>query len=658
MSDRAVPVVVGLTQINIGFSGQFYLPLSVGFLQAYVESAAVDPARYTFLPPLYKRLHVDESTRRMKTADVAGFSVYVWNVEISLAIAERLKAARPERLIIFGGPHVPDNAEDFLLANPFVDVAVHGEGEYTFLQLIESFPSNNWTKLPGISFIDRDGIFQQNQKRTRSRDLSGIPSPYQTGIFDDLIAANPDEKWLAMWETNRGCPFSCTYCDWGSAVAAKVNAFEFEQVKGDLEWFAEHRVEFVFCCDANFGLLPRDVELAHAASAIRARTGYPKALSVQSTKNATDRAFETQKILAEAGLGKGATISLQTTSPVALEKVKRKNISVDSFSELQRRFSAEGMNTYTDFIIGLPGETLDSFCDGVANVIEKGQHNRIQFNNCSVLPNSEMGNPDYIAENRLKLVNSAIVNLHGSLDDCGDGIQESQRMVVGTADLSADDWRAVKSYAWIISLFHFDKLLQIPLLLLHFEAGLPFRRLVEAFLNLDAACYPVLGEIRGFFDAEARSLQSGGPELVFSEEWLGVYWPADEHTFIRLSRDGKLDAFYAEAGVLLGELIDDLELVEMLGDALTLNRVMIKQPGQSDDIEVELKFDMLAYYRAALGGRPPRPKRQSVRCRIERSREVWSDWPSWMQEVVWYGHKSGAYLYGNVTMDTALAGHY
>ena len=55
----------------------------------------------------------------------------------------------------------------------------------------------------------------------RLRELSPLPSPYLENVFEPLLDANPDERWLALWETNRGCPFSCTFCDWGSATAAK-----------------------------------------------------------------------------------------------------------------------------------------------------------------------------------------------------------------------------------------------------------------------------------------------------------------------------------------------------------------------------------------------------------------------------------------------------
>jgi radical SAM superfamily enzyme YgiQ (UPF0313 family) len=53
------------------------------------------------------------------------------------------------------------------------------------------------------------------------------------------MQANPQERWLVLWETNRGCPFQCTFCDWGSATAAKVNQFELDRLLREVDWFAE-----------------------------------------------------------------------------------------------------------------------------------------------------------------------------------------------------------------------------------------------------------------------------------------------------------------------------------------------------------------------------------------------------------------------------------
>ena len=336
---------VALVQINNSFSGQKYLPYAAGLLQAYVQKYARLPARYDFALPVYSRIPVQAAVDRLLGADVIGFSVYVWNIRISLEIARRVKAARPETLIVFGGPQVPDRAEAFLRRNPFVDVVCHGEGEAVFLGLIENYPSRTWDNVPSTSWLRADGSFANKPRAERLKDIAVIPSPYLGGVFDPLMKANPDEKWLILWETNRGCPFQCTFCDWGSAIAAKVSQFDIDRLLREVDWFAEHRIEFIFCCDANYAMLARDYEITKYVADTKARLGYPKALSVQNTKNGTERAYKVQKLLSDAGLNKGVAIALQSVDSGTLEAIKRHNISTESFQELQRRFTRDRVET-------------------------------------------------------------------------------------------------------------------------------------------------------------------------------------------------------------------------------------------------------------------------------------------------------------------------
>ena len=388
---------VGLVQINNSFSGQNYLPYSAACLQSYAAKNLADPGRFEFLSMIYKRMPIREVVDRLAAADIVGFSSYVWNAQISLETARRLKSRKPDMLIVFGGPHVPDKPEAFLRANRFIDVVVHNEGERTFTRLLEAFPANDLSGINGISHIGRDGKFYATPPAERFRDLEELPSPFLNGVLAGLVRANPQEEWIGLWETNRGCPFQCTFCDWGSATAAKVTKFEFDRLKAELDWFAANKVKYIFVCDANFGIQKRDVEIAEYVAEVRRRTGYPHGFSVQNTKNATERAYQSQKILADAKLNKGVALSMQSVDPTTLKNIKRDNISLDTYFELARRFTADNVETYSDLILALPGETYESFCNGVDKLICRGQHNRIQFNNLSILPNAEMGNPRQIS---------------------------------------------------------------------------------------------------------------------------------------------------------------------------------------------------------------------------------------------------------------------
>jgi hypothetical protein len=240
-------------------------------------------------------------------------------------------------------------------------------------------------------------------------------------------------------------------------------------------------------------------------------------------------------------------------------------------------------------------------------------------------------------------------------------VPEIQQLVVATSSMPRADWRRTRAFCWITALLHFDKLFQIPLIVAHELAGLSYREMLEAYLDVDAAAYPLLGEIRDFFIAEAGRIQEGAPEYVFSKEYLGIYWPADEYTFITLTAEHKFDEFYRQAGDLLKDLAalhGGAKVDKVLDEALRLNRALVKQPFAQDDEVVELSCDLMSFYTGVREGEK-RPLRQvPTAVQIDRKNQRYDDFQAWCREVVWWGNKKGAYLYSNRTVEAQLAGHF
>lgn len=654
-------IEVGLVQINNSFSGQNYLPYSVALLQEYVKRHALRSDRYEFRLPIYKRIPIGQAVDSLLGVNVVGFSTYVWNAQISLHIARRLKERAPETFIIFGGPHVPDNAQDLLLENPFIDVAVHGEGEQAFLKILEALPSRNFRDVSRISYFSDQGDFIHNAAAERIKNLADIPSPFLNGTLDAVVSANPDETWIGLWETNRGCPFSCSFCDWGSATASKMTKFDLDTLKDEVRWFSRNKIEYIFCCDANFGIQKRDVEIAEFVAKTKNENGYPHALSVQNTKNATERAYLTQKILSDSQLNKGVALSMQSVDAETLSNVGRKNIALETYMELQRRFTRDGIETYSDLILGLPGETYDTFADGIELLMDSGQHNRIQFNNLSVLPNAEMGSPEYQAQHGMELVETDIINIHGKRVEMEDDVQEIQQLVIATNSMPRADWRRARALSWMSAFLHFNKILQIPLIVTHELAGIGYRPLIESFLYVEADTFPLVSEISALFMKYAGEIQNGGPEYILSEPWLGIYWPADEYVLIKLVNDHKLDAFYGEAERILCGLASEHSAsfdLTPIKEAIKLNRCLIKEPFANGNITIEMSYDLLPFYQGILRGHNyPLSNTPSI-IEIDREHKIWDDFQNWCLEVVWWGNKKGAYLYGAHPIQTQLAGHF
>jgi radical SAM superfamily enzyme YgiQ (UPF0313 family) len=651
-------IVIGLVQINNSFSNHNYLPYSVGLLQAYVEKYLHTDSAVEFLLPLYKRIHVASAVEQLTPAHIVFFSTYVWNMGLSLEIAKHLKQINPQVIIVFGGPQVPSRKiEEFLTASPYVDIAAMGEGEAIALSILENFDARAWDRVHGIGFLDEKGTIVQTPPVERISNLDMIPSPYLSGVFDPLIKQYHQEEWIALWETNRGCPFTCADCDWGASARSKVLAFNLERLYKEIDWFSSNRIEFVFCCDANFGILPRDIDFVKYFAANKEENGFPKALSVQNTKNSSDRTYAIEKIMADAGLSKGVALALQSLNGETLAHIRRANISISHFQELQKKFSSDNIETFTDLILGLPCETYETFAEGTSAVIESGQHHRIQFNNLSILPNSAMGDEDYQKKYGFDIVKTRIINAHGSLLD-KEEVEETQQLVVGTSTMTKEEWIRVRVLGWIASLLYFDKLLQIPFIILHQIFFIRFRTLLEAFTNVDDT-YPTLYKIQQFFIEQAVDLQNGGSEFFESKEWLNLWWPADELVFIKLCTEDKLDRFYFEAEKLMYGLVGDKKIESadaVLHDAVTLNRMLLKKPFQKDNVAVTLGYNIWELYTSVLKSVSAPLKSGRYRHIIDRTSITWPSWEDWCREVVWYGNKKGAYLYHILQTPESMAG--
>jgi len=615
-----------------------YLPHSVALLEAYARRRARQPSALQFLLPLYKPMPIAAAVDHLRGADVVGFSVYVWNIRFSLAVAEAVKRARPDTLVVLGGPQVPVEAADVLRAHPFVDIVCHGEGERSFLDILERYPTTDWDGIPSISYLDRAGRFSPVPRRSRIVELDDIPSPMLDGVYDRLMQSAPEQKWLLTWETNRGCPFSCTFCDWGSATASKVSRYGMDRLFAEIDWMVDRGIQHLFVCDANFGMLPRDLEIASYIAAAYGRHRSHVAISVQSTKNRSDRSETIQRIFQQSQVVSfGASISLQSVDAGVLKAIKRDNISLDAFERLHKHYARQGLETYSDLIIGLPGETYASFASGVAKVIGNGQLNRIAFYECSVLPNAPMARPDYRKAFGVETIPVRLVHAHKPMTSGEHEVDEFIDIVVTTAAMSRDDWVRARVYAHVAELVFFDRLLHVPLTILGCAFGLDFRRMFEAFIDAAPEEFPVVAATCRAFTEHARALQCGAPQYVASTKWLSLWWPVDQHALIELAHSGQLDAFYAESQAILircaaaGDTPVDPVLI---ADAVRLNQAMFAVPFQWLDEEVETAYPIADAYQAILAGEQPDLPAVPSRCRVERTGTIWMSWESWCEDLV------------------------
>jgi len=329
--------------------------------------------------------------------------------------------------------------------------------------------------------------------------------------------------------------------------------------------------------------------------------------------------------------------------------------------ELARRFTEDKIETYSDLILPLPGETYKSFCLGVDALVRAGQHNRIQFNNLSILPNAEMGDAEYRSKHGMKTIRSEIVNIHGSRVELDDDVPEYQELVIETSSMKLEDWKKARAFSWMASFLHFDKIFQIPIIVALENSTVSFTQIVEAFLLADPGKYPVVGSISQLFFDEATRISRGGVEYKFSEEWLGIYWPVDEYAFIEITANEIFEEFYQEAQAIFDGLLKSCDLrvhQQAIIDAITINHALMSQPFVSGTLTCKLEYNVIEFWEMVRVGKLAEINRTPSEITIDRSLRSYSSFQDWCREVVWWGNKKGAYLYSSEIVTEQMAGHF
>jgi putative methyltransferase len=431
-----------------------YIPLIYGYLRVFCETDPVLVDNYSFEQPFYYKTSVQEVLDTMENPAVLGLSCYVWNFRRNMKIARLTKLKYPNCLIVAGGPHIPRNIEDFFQCHPYVDITVFGEGEYAFREILREYLKTSpvWDNVPGIAY-HTDETHVSGQSTRKLPKTIDLPSPYLLGYFDEIIddCLERKLKFTASWETNRGCPYGCTFCDWGMDTMNNIRTFDKKRLLAEIKFFSEKKIYCVFICDANFGILKRDVELAQALSAEKRRTGYPGQIKVNFAKHTNNAVFEISSAWNKQNLLMGTTISLQSNDNAVLEAVKRKNIKKDFFFQLQDQYMRDNIDTYTELILGLPQETLDSFKHGINQILLSNSHDDLRVYELNLLPNAPMNDPAYIKKHGIVTMEKFLFS--GSQDQAEDEM-EVVDLVVETNTMSRRDWIECNVFSQIIQGLH------------------------------------------------------------------------------------------------------------------------------------------------------------------------------------------------------------
>lgn len=431
----------------------YYLPYSAGVIWSY---SLADPAireRFRVTEFLWRREAIEETAERLCQNDMVAFSTYVWNHRYNYELARQIKARNPNTVILFGGPEPAITDVNIFRDNPFMDLIICYEGEITFKRVLEVFDTKNWESVAGL-LINRNGEAVKTEEAKRIESLEEVESPYLSGIFDQLIADHPEVTWQGTLETNRGCPYQCTFCDWGSLTYNKVKKFKLERVFAELEWMAQHNFDWISITDANFGMYPeRDGMIADKIIECQEKYGSPRTFSVAWAKNQKKEVIDIVKKLLDAkGFNQGLTLSVQSLDLDVLENIRRKNMEMNKLNEVFELCDQRNIPAYTELILGLPGETLETWKKNFYALYELNQHTGITTFQAQLLENAEMN----LLQKKLFKITSQPVTDYFAGSYSVEHIEESIDVITGTKDMPTPVMLDAQIFAWFQTTFHIN----------------------------------------------------------------------------------------------------------------------------------------------------------------------------------------------------------
>ena len=436
------------------------IPINIGFIGSYIKKKfgdQIDLSLFKYPSEVIKEI-------KLNPPDMLALSNYSWNSNLSEYVATIAKKINPNIVTVQGGtnfPHQPNLQKDFLSARSSTDIYTLLEGEKSCANIVKRILESDYDRkkifekpIDGCLFIRPETKDLKVKTLVRGlileriKDLDEVPSPYLTGILDKFF----DGKLTPFIETNRGCPFTCSFCHTGADYFHKLNKFSEDRIRDEIEYIGKKAEKLgitnLHFADVNFGMYPQDRKTCEFLVESKKKYGWPLQIMATTGKNSKQRVIEITKILGEMF---AINMSMQSMDEQVLQNISRSNIKLDHMVEVNNHLRSEGRSTKGELIMPLPGETKETFNRGLNSILNTGG-TAVTIYTLMMLHGTEFKNPEY--RNKFKYKGKfRIVPLNfGEYD--GKKIFDYEEVGIETKDLSFDDYLYLRRLALLVESLH------------------------------------------------------------------------------------------------------------------------------------------------------------------------------------------------------------
>ena len=455
-----------------------YVPINIAYIAAHVKhnikNFEVEIELTTTVKEVFPLL---ENWK----PDIIGISNYVWNSGLANAICKYAKKLNPNTLTILGGPEFPagtgairidntpkdatyDKCFNYLTERPDVDYFAYSDGEVAFLEVVENFIKNNFLvkslkaddkpvkgcaslskdkkKLLSGKYIPRIGM--EGGLKVDGRDI--IPSIYTSGMLDKYL----DGKFIPAFETARGCPYLCTFCDQG-LDSSKITAFSTNRLAEEMMYVGERMSKIeggtksVAIFDSNWGLFQKDVDLAPRILEVMNKYDWPQYIDCSAPKEKRENIIAiNDKLKNRVQLG----LAMQSLNNETLKDIKRKNWGRERYIEFIREIEKRGKSNTCEQIIPLPNETEETYYDGIKFLMDNNV--KTQTYTLMLIVGTELGRDESARVNEIKAKFRILPKQFRQYN--GERVFEIEKVCVGTKTMSYQSYLNCRNYSFIVKL--------------------------------------------------------------------------------------------------------------------------------------------------------------------------------------------------------------
>ncbi len=435
------------------------MPLGVAYMKAVMDrddtAREIDSRIFVYAESLLEAI-------KASPPDVLMLSNYVWNEALSHYFFRAAKAINPNILTVMGGPNIsiePERQLAYLAKYPHLDVYALGEGDFlahhivqTFMDAGKSIKALGAVGLPSSVFRNPEGHAAIDETKPRHKEVQDIPSPFLTGIQDEFF----DGKLAPMIETNRGCPFTCTFCVQGTKYYSKIHNFSADRIKEEITYIARRikshspNMGTLRIADSNYGMYERDIDISSHIGQMQKDYGWPTFIDATTGKNKPERIIKSVEKVS------GALVlyqAVQSLDEEVLRKVKRESIKLEAYKVLEVHMRGRGLRSVSDLILGLPGESLTSHLRGLHQLLDSNIHQMHNFQ-AMMLKGAELESLESRALFKFDTRFRVLPKNYGVYES--EKVFDVEEIIVATDTLPFDDYVTCRKWHLVSSVFWND----------------------------------------------------------------------------------------------------------------------------------------------------------------------------------------------------------